>query len=90
MKDELPEVPKASTKVEDGKLPDEAGGKEEQAEGKPDVKPPLPESGAPSEGNVSTAAAAALASAAVKAKVDTATVAFLQIPLALSLAPGQC
>ena len=76
MKDELPESAKSLTSTDETKV-DEAIGKEptpEQAEGKSDVKPAaIPrEAGAPpSEGNVSTAAAAALASAAVKAKVYT-------------------
>lgn len=69
MKDELPAGSKSSTKVEESKT-DEMESSTEQVEGKSDVKPPAShEAGAPSEGNVSTAAAAALASAAVKAKV---------------------
>lgn len=78
MKDELPESSKTSANVDENKA-DEAVGKEpspEQAEGKSDVKPAAVsrETGAPpSESNVSTAAAAALASAAVKAKVYLST-----------------
>lgn len=71
MKEELPESLKSSTKVEESKV-DEVVGKQssEEFEGKSEVKPPAAsETGAPSQGNVSSAAAAALASAAVKAKV---------------------
>ena len=67
MKEELPEGGKLSVKTET-----DSNGKDcsEQTEGGSDGKPPtVGESGPPSEGNVATAAAAALASAAVKAKV---------------------
>ena len=75
MKEELPDSGKLPVKVET-----DSNGKDcsEQTEGGSDGKPPtVGESGPPSEGNVATAAAAALASAAVKAKV-----------LALSLLPS--
>ena len=49
----------------------EAGGESSESKPKvPEEKPGTGESGSPSEGNVATAAAAALASAAVKAKVS--------------------
>ena len=69
MKEELP----SSAKGEESKT--ESSGvtskdSSEQGEGNSETKQPvLGESGPPSEGNVATAAAAALASAAVKAKV---------------------
>ena len=71
MKEELPENYK-STKIE-VKVDSDSKESTEQVEGKtasPEVKPASVETMVPpSEGNVATAAAAALASAAVKAKV---------------------
>lgn len=76
MKEELPEHYKVSTKAEDSKTDlNETSGKDlpEQLEGKSGVLEEKPEVGLtapPTEGNVATAAAAALASGAVKAKVS--------------------
>lgn len=70
MKDELPDVyKKTSIKTDENKAESseqsdvKAGGQEEKSVNEVELSAP------PTEGNVSTAAAAALASAAVKAKV---------------------
>ncbi len=74
MKEELPESYKSKSEeagnssVSGGSGEPGAGVGESKAK-PPDEKPAIAESGSLSEGNVATAAAAALASAAVKAKV---------------------
>ena len=75
MKEELPESYKSKSEdASNGSATGSSGDTSmEVGEGKaklPEEKPTTAESGSPSEGNVATAAAAALASAAVKAKVN--------------------